>query len=329
MHPLGNVNTLRYDDREASQSRWFAQNRHYAPDFHRPGAPTETRLLREQRWPDLAVQLFEEPACVTPLELAPPHHIRLILLLSGAVRMNLHSGGRPQTYRSAPGTVKLTAPYHPPYHMQWATLAAEPVRSAHLYLPEDLLTRTAEAAGLNPARIELREGAGVPDPLLYEVGRALAQQLHGPAGLDNLFAETATQLLAAQLLRQHCAFAHALPAHRGQLPAARLRQVRDYVQAHLRETIRLEELAALVFLSPYHFCRVFKRTTGLSPNQFVIQQRLERGVALLRGSGLNISQVAEAVGYASPPHFAQLLVRHTGRLPTDYLQERPSRPPVG
>ena len=145
------------------------------------------------------------------------------------------------------------------------------------------------------------------------------------------FAETATQLLAAQLLRRHCAFVHELPAHRGgQLPAERLRQLRDYVQAHLRESIRLEELAALVFLSPYHFCRVFKRTTGLTPHQFVIQQRLERAVSLLRGSGLNVSQVAEAVGYASPTHFAQLLVRHTGRLPTEYLPERPTwRPAAG
>ncbi len=328
MHPLGNVNTLRYDDRDARQSRWFNQTRHYAAAMRRPGALAQTQLLREQRWPDLAVQLFEEPTHVTPSELAPPHQVRLILLLSGALRVNLSTGGRQHTYRSAPGTVKLTAHYHPPYQMQWAALAAEPVHSAHLYLPHDLLMRTAEAAGQNAARIELREGWDVPDPLLYELGRTLAQELQGPAGLDNLFAETATQLLAAQLLRRHCAFVHELPAHRGKLPAERLRQLRDYVQAHLREPIRLEELAALVFLSPYHFCRVFKRTTGLTPHQFVIQQRLERAVALLRCSGLNVSQVAESVGYASPTHFAQLLMRHTGRLPTEYLKERPNWRPA-
>ena len=329
MHLLGNVNTLRYDDREARQSRWFNQTHHYAAEVRRPGALTHTRLLREQRWPDLAVQLFEEPTHVTPTELAPPGQVRLILLLSGALRVNLGTGGRQHTYRSAPGTVKLTAHYHPPYQMQWAALATGPVHSAHLYLPHDLLTRTAEAAGQNAARMELREGWDVPDPLLYELGRTLARELHGPAGLDNLVAETATQLLAAQLLRRHCAFVHELPAHRGKLPAERLRRLREYVQAHLRESIRLEELAAVVFLSPYHFCRVFKRTTGLTPHQFVIQQRLERAVALLRCSGLNVSQVAEAVGYASPTHFAQLLVRHTCRLPTEYLKERPNWRPDG
>ena len=322
MQPLGNNDTLRYDARHARQSGWFAQNQHHIPDFHQPGTLTETRLLREQRWPDLAVQLFEEPAYVTPLELPPPNHLRLILLLSGTMRLSLNTAGRQHTYHSVPGTVKLTAYYHPPHAMQWATLSAEPVRTAHLYLPQDLLTRTAEAAGLNPARIELREGSGVPDSLLYALGRSLAQELNGPTGLDSLLAQTATQMLVAQLLRHHCAFTHELPRHRGQLPAGQVRLLRDYVQAHLSETIRLDELAALVHLSAYHFCRVFKRTTGFTPNQFVMRQRLARALELLRSTNLNVNQVATAVGYASPTHFAYLLLRHTGRLPTDYISER-------
>ena len=322
MLPLGNSNKLTYDPRQARRSPWAKPHRE-KPGDSQPAAGGETQLLREHHWSGLAVQVFEEPAFVAPVMLAPPRQIRLLLLLSGAMRLGLTSAGRQLQYDSTPGTIKLTTHHQPPYEMQWATLTATPVRTAHLYLPEQLLTQAAEAAGLNTARIELAAGSAIPDAMLYLLGRTLVQEAASPAARGPLYGETAAQLLAAQLLRQHCVFAHELPGHRGRLPTARLRQVREYVQAHLRAAIRLEELAALACLSPYHFCRVFKRTTGLSPNQFVICQRLEKAVALLRHSDLNVGEVAAAVGYASHPHFTHLFVRHTGRLPTDY---RPGRP---
>ncbi|WP_375436575.1 helix-turn-helix domain-containing protein [uncultured Hymenobacter sp.] len=322
MLPFGNANTLSYHANEARKSQWFKRNKAYAKELPQSTVVAETQLLRGQHWPNLTVQLFEEPALVTPILLAPPRQLRLVLLLSGAMRIGLHSGGRDFTYHSAPGTVKLTSSQHLPYEMQWVPLTAEPVRSAHVYLPNNLLVQTAEAAGLNPARVELAEGVSIEDPLLYQLGRALAQEVESPQAQVSLYAETATQMLAAQLLMRHCTVSHELPTYRGKLPAERLRQLRDYVQAHLSRAITLEELAALVYLSPYHFIRVFKRTTGLSPNQFVIRQRMERAVELLQHSDLNVSQVAAAVGYVSHPHFTKLFARCTGRLPTAYRKER-------
>lgn len=316
----GNANQLLYDPEQARRDSWTRRNQVLPP----AATPTTTRLLREQSWPDLTVQLLEEPACVLPVLLPPPTSIRLIVSLSGSLRLAYGSGGRRSVHdNTTRSTVKLTTPYGQPYEMQWVPLTPEPVRTAHLYLAPELLARTAEAAGLRPARVELREGHGLPDPLLHAVSLALAQALaHAPAtGLDHLYADAAAQLLAVHLLRRYGVFPPPLPGHhRGQLPAPRLRAVRDYVRAHLSENIRLEELAALVFLSPYHFCRVFKRTTGLTPQQFVIRQRIERAAELLRQPGLSVKEVAAAVGYASSSHFAQLFVRHTGRLPVSYLK---------
>ncbi|UOQ68911.1 helix-turn-helix domain-containing protein [Hymenobacter volaticus] len=316
----GNNNTLRYDTQLARPSQKHQTTS--SPTGPEADVVTETQLLREQRWPELTVQLFAEPACVTPVQLGPPSQLRLLLLLSGTMRMHVHSGGRELAYTSQAGTVKLTTPNHLPYQMHWSTLTADPVRTAHLYLPLELLSRTADAAGLNSARVELAEGCAIPDPLLYQVGCALAQQANNAPESDRLFAETATQLLAAQLLRQHCVFVHELPDHRGKLTSKQVQQIRDFVQDQIGEVIRLEDLAALVFLSSYHFCRVFKRTTGLSPNQFVIRQRMERASELLRHSGLSVKQVAFAVGYTNHAHFTQLFVRHTKQLPLRLTQKR-------
>ncbi|MDF7814021.1 AraC family transcriptional regulator [Hymenobacter sp. YC55] len=313
----GNANTLRYDDQAAKSHR---QAHHATAET----SPRQTSLLHEQRWPQLAVQLFAEPAYIEPSNLLPPSQLRLMLLLSGSTRMQVRSQGRTLTYTSRPGTVKLTTPHHQPYEMHWSTLTADPIRTAHLYLPPTLLARTAETAGLDPSRVELAEGCNIPDGLLYHLSYTLAQEVATAPGLDRLFVESATQLLAAQLLRRHCAFSHELPDRRGKLTAAQLQRVRDYVQAHLGDVVRLEELAALVFLSPYHFCRVFKRTSGLTPSQFLINERMVRATELLRNSDLSVKQVAAAVGYSSHAHFTQLYARHTGQLPVDITRKRPA-----
>ncbi|OUJ70586.1 helix-turn-helix domain-containing protein [Hymenobacter crusticola] len=317
MNFSGNANILRHDDQAAKSSR---KPLHTNAEVN----PAETSLLREQRWPQLAVQLFAEPGCIEPTRLLPPSQLRLLLLLSGTTNMQIRSHGRTLTYVSRPGTVKLTTPHHQPYEMQWTAITPAPLRTAHLYLPPTLLTRTAEAAGLNPDRVEVAEGCNIPDTLLYQLSYALAQEVAVASGPESLFAESATQLLAAQLLRHHCAFSHELPDRRGKLTPAQLHRVRDYVQAHLGDVIRLDHLAELVFLSSYHFCRVFKRTTGLSPNQFLTNERMVRATELLRNSDLSVKQVAAAVGYSSHAHFTQLYARHTGQLPVSITRQRPA-----
>src|SRR6267142_859035 len=58
------------------------------------------------------------------------------------------------------------------------------------------------------------------------------------------------------------------------LQAYRLRQVTQYIQENLPRDIRLAELGALVHMSPYHFARLFKRSTGVPPHRFQVLRRI-------------------------------------------------------
>lgn len=310
MPPSGNQNQLSFDYRKAKRS---------GPA---DGLVSQTRLQRSQHWSQLTVQVFDEPAYAAPIVLAPPQQIRLILMLSGALRIGLTVGKKSSVLTSGPGTVKLTSGSHLPYQMHWSPLSAEPVKTTHLYLPTTLLATTGEKMGLNPARIELREGPNRADPLLYQLGKTLGSELENPSIQSELYADIALQMVAAQLLQHHCSFTHRLPDNRGTLSAPLLGKLRDFVRTHISERIRLDTLAELAHMSPYHFCRVFKRSTGLSPNQFVIQQRLAVAVDLLQHTTLQINEVASAVGYQSHAHFTQLFVNHTGRLPLEYRLAR-------
>jgi AraC-like DNA-binding protein len=108
------------------------------------------------------------------------------------------------------------------------------------------------------------------------------------------------------------------PAYRGGLPIARLHKVEEHVHAHLAESISIEALAELAELSPFHFSRVFKQATGMTPLQFVTRERMLHAQRLIRETSRSLIEIALEVGYTSPSHFAQVFRRTVGMAPTQF-----------
>jgi AraC family transcriptional regulator len=104
----------------------------------------------------------------------------------------------------------------------------------------------------------------------------------------------------------------------GTLPLCRLQRVTEYIQQNLDKDLRLAELAALVYMSPYHFARLFKCTTGVPPHRFVVRQRIARASAFLATPELSVAQISRMVGFRTPSHFATVFRRVTGVTPRRY-----------
>lgn len=113
----------------------------------------------------------------------------------------------------------------------------------------------------------------------------------------------------------------------GGLPEWRLRRVTQYIGQNLQGRLRLEELSAVVHMSPYHFAHLFKRRTGVSPHRFARQQRIERARALLVTPAMPVSAVARSVGIRSASHFSTTFRRITGFTPSSYRRSRQAQPP--
>jgi AraC family transcriptional regulator len=113
------------------------------------------------------------------------------------------------------------------------------------------------------------------------------------------------QLLTSYLAEKYIAAAAEKPGFHGGLPIWQLRKLEDYVSEHLADEISVETLAELMELSPFHFSRVFKQTTGMSPVQFVKRQRITGAQQLIRETSRSLIQVALEVGYRSPSHFTK------------------------
>ena len=114
----------------------------------------------------------------------------------------------------------------------------------------------------------------------------------------------------------------------GTLPSGRLRRVTEYIRQNLDRELPLAELAALVYMSPYHFARLFKRSTGVPPHRFVIRQRIVHARAVLATRGLSVAQISRMVGFRTPSHFSAVFRRVTGLTPNRYRiaslrEERP------
>ena len=88
------------------------------------------------------------------------------------------------------------------------------------------------------------------------------------------------------------------------------------MNAQLADDFSLTRLARSAELSEYHFSRMFKRATGLSPSQYFIGLRM----ALLIETQRSVIDIGLEVGYSSPSHFSQVFRREVGVTPSAYRQ---------
>jgi AraC family transcriptional regulator len=112
------------------------------------------------------------------------------------------------------------------------------------------------------------------DEMLAHLSFACAEMLSARIAGNAERVAAFAHLLAIHIAEKYTNVASQRSDYRGGLPIARLRKIEDYVHAHLTESISIETLAELAELSPFHFSRVFKQATGMTPLQFVIRERM-------------------------------------------------------
>lgn len=162
---------------------------------------------------------------------------------------------------------------------------------------------------------EARPAAVVRDGTVLAIASVLKRVHVAGADLSDIAASTLAHRLADHLSRHYGGGRRGDERARGTLDRASVDRVAEYVDANLSGPLTLDRLAAVAMLSPYHFARLFRRTTGLAPHQFVTSRRVDRATRLLVGSGTSVVDIAAAVGMPNTSHFRRVFRRHTGLLP--------------
>lgn len=280
-------------------------------------------------WEGLVAQAFYEPLEYEPLERADlvtpaTQDISLVLFTGGTMSMALrYTNGPWQELHLRHEELFLTSDEDTPYEVRWKILSSGLARTFHLHLSKDLLARTAaEVADFDPAHLSLAGRIGFHDPLLSQVALTLWRELEQPSPAGKLYAQSAAQLLAVHLLRHYSSGAKTIKEPSQKLTRQQMRRVIDFVQDHLSQDLSLDALAEQTGFSAYHFARLFRQTTGESPHQFVLRQRIERAQLLLKERELPLVHVAFESGFASQSHLTQVFKRYLGLTPKAYRQDR-------
>ena len=100
----------------------------------------------------------------------------------------------------------------------------------------------------------------------------------------------------------------------------------EYIRANVGRPITLDELAEVAKLSPYYFSHMFKRETGFSPMEYVINTRIEHAKTLLLTTARSVAEIADEVGYASSGSLINLFVKKVGESPKQYRKSHMGMP---
>lgn len=224
-------------------------------------------------------------------------------------------GFGPQSFREKTGSILITPPRTESY---WYFESSPQV--LHMGFPHPLLDDFSPEHVASLGRLAAEP---LHDPLLAALATRLWDEAADQSMASSMFCEHAlTTILAALFTKVDGAeldggtqaARRAAPA----LPAWRVRKAKDIMLAHLGQGIPTVEIARHVGLSTHHFLRAFAAATGQTPHQWMVTQRIDRAMNLLRKGERSITEIALELGFSSSSHFSASFRKVTGVTPRQW-----------
>ena len=170
------------------------------------------------------------------------------------------------------------------------------------------------------SKFELAEIYKKEDSLIQHIGLALLAEAETDAPAGQVYADSLIQTLTLHLLKNYSTANLRQENLHGGLSGYRLRRVTEFISANLETDLSLAEIARVADLSQYHFARAFRQSTGLTPQQYLMQQRIERAKELLAKNDLPIVEISLRTGFKNQSHFTTLFRKFTKFTPKTWRE---------
>lgn len=276
--------------------------------------PTPMVSSQTLGWQPLLAEEFQQPPGGADLPTVEEVHSIALCLAPRPHRIHQVVGDRRYTGLYTKGDISIT-----PANIPASYRAEGKDHYFQVKIPVQFLQSVAQsAAELDPDCLELVTEFRVRDPQLEQTLLLLRSELHKGGWVGQLYVESLANVLAVHLLRQYSTAQPRIALYEGGLGDRKILQISEYIHAHLDQSIKLADLADVAGMSQFHFSRLFKRSMGISPHQYLLQQRLEQAKQLLKGSKLAIAEIALQCGFNSQSHLSKHFREAIGMTPSDY-----------
>ena len=97
-----------------------------------------------------------------------------------------------------------------------------------------------------------------------------------------------------------------------------MRTLQEYIKIHCVHPISISDLCKVLAVSPQHVCRIFKKTLGIHPTEYINQVRIELACSMLLYSNLSIKEIGEKCGFQNTSYFCKKFKQFEHLTPLEY-----------
>lgn len=188
-----------------------------------------------------------------------------------------------------------------------------------IHLSPDKLAQIAqEVFDIDGSRLEVKHKMMIKDMFITQLAIAMRNQMSLNTAQSGLYLQESLHMLAVHIITHHCVITPLLKEYHGGLSKQSLNLVIEYLEVHYNQNISIDQLAMFCNISGYHFIRLFKQSTGVSPRQYLLDIRIRHAKHLLNTTQLLVEQIAYIVGYKNANNFTRMFKKRVGHSPNVY-----------
>lgn len=267
-------------------------------------------------WPNLNIGRREIEPGSLELPAGASHHLILVSLTKGHCTRSTVDELTESEFEA--GHVSIQPALKP---VRWES--DMPMSFDVMCLEPDFLHKVAQDVFDIPAsEVQLKAVNKQRDPLITDVAEMLSRESLNSDSASSLLAESAATQLAVHLVRHYTERPLQERLERPARPHRAVVRASEFIHDNYARGLRLADIAAAAHLSPFHLIRMFRKSTGKTPHQYLIQVRVNMARSLLSagaGSG-SLADIAAAVGFVDQSHLTRHFKRVLGLTPKQVRQ---------
>src|SRR4030095_7352915 len=257
-------------------------------------------------WTGYRLEAIRVPASGLLEQVSSPHH-RIVFVVSGTCtvryRAYLHEG----RHRLSPGMFCFIGRGYVFERLAWKGRGFEMIMIDVADFGAD--PNPIDAFGRTDALFDMY--MGMEDARIATLIELMRGEIEAGCPTGGAYGQALSLALASRLASL-CAAVPGEPRRAAMLSSKQVQRLTEHIGKNLSHDLSIDRLASLVNMSPFHFSRCFRQTTGMTPHQFVTRERIVRARAMLAEGRQSIGDIAMALGFSSQSHFADVYRRVTG-----------------